>query len=452
MEGGSKRKTILFVGMVNSPHVARWIDLIADAGWDLHFFPVQYVAPHSLLRSISIYKPYGIRLLILLRQILRLFYRFSMYLMSRFGFVNTKYTINSISKRDPSPQVTSVKNNKRSLFRRDISYFIRSRSDLLIQNYAKHINQVNSLKRFIIKTQPDLIHSMEFQHAGYLVLSVFKQLDRCFHPKWLASNWGSDIFYYQSFQDHKVKIKQLLQLIDYYSAECHRDVDLAVNLGFNGKTMPVFPHTGGFDLEKTKKSRDKIPPSKRNIIMVKGYQSFSGRALIALSALEACQDDLKTYRIIVYSAAPSVVACVNRMVKKQRINIEVLPKVTHEEMLAIHAQSRIHLGVSVSDGISTALLEAMAMGSFPIQTNTSCCYEWIKNGETGFSVDLDDRDDMAKCIQKALKDDALVDSAAAKNWQVVCDRLDKNILKEKEMSVYESIFMSNVDLSVEEIA
>jgi glycosyltransferase involved in cell wall biosynthesis len=44
------------------------------------------------------------------------------------------------------------------------------------------------------------------------------------------------------------------------------------------------------------------------------------------------------------------------------------------------AASRIYIGASRSDGISTSFLEALALGAYPIQTNTSCGNEWVEKG------------------------------------------------------------------------
>jgi glycosyltransferase involved in cell wall biosynthesis len=44
------------------------------------------------------------------------------------------------------------------------------------------------------------------------------------------------------------------------------------------------------------------------------------------------------------------------------------------------ANSRFYIGASRSDGISTSFLEALALGAYPIQTNTSCGNEWVEKG------------------------------------------------------------------------
>jgi glycosyltransferase involved in cell wall biosynthesis len=44
------------------------------------------------------------------------------------------------------------------------------------------------------------------------------------------------------------------------------------------------------------------------------------------------------------------------------------------------ANSRVYIGASRSDGISTSFLEALVLGAYPIQTNTSCGNEWVDKG------------------------------------------------------------------------
>ncbi len=62
----------------------------------------------------------------------------------------------------------------------------------------------------------------------------------------------------------------------------------------------------------------------------------------------------------------------------------IIPEFTsHHDILQKHGQARISIGLSIGDAISTSLLEAIVMGSFPIQSWTSCADEWIVDGKTG---------------------------------------------------------------------
>ena len=295
------------------------------------------------------------------------------------------------------------------------------------------------LARLIHKLKPDLIHSLEFQHCGYNVLKA-KEFYGSGFPKWLATNWGSDIYYYRQFEDHRSQISRLLKSVDYYSCECERDVQLALKLGLTAQVMSVMPNTGGFDLSRLEAIRSIHPPSKRKILMVKGYQHFAGRALTALDALERCAQELKGYQVVVFSASPEIYARVDELRDYVGINIRILPHTRHDAMLRMFSRARIYLGVSVSDAISTSMLEAMAAGAFPIQTDTSCCTEWIECGKSGFQIPADDPEKIAERIKQALADDELVEVAAELNWKTAQERLDQRMLSKKADGFYRAIF------------
>ena len=108
-------------------------------------------------------------------------------------------------------------------------------------------------------------------------------------------------------------------------------------------------------------------------------------------------------------------------------------------MLRYYANARVYLGVSVSDGISTSMIEAMALGAFPMQTNTACCSEWIDDGVTGFELEHDDVEAIVSKLCFALVNDQLVDKASELNWQTVKARLDETRIKSIAAGMYETI-------------
>jgi len=421
-----KRK-ILFVGMPDSPHTARWINLIADEGWELHFFPVYLEPTHHLMREITIHQPW---IKLRPRSFIKKLLRNPRSLFASSGNINPSHV--SVKSIYPIPMIAPF-----DQFFSGYKTIPLGESEVCAPlPFGPHV-----LARLIKQLKPDLIHSMEFQHAGYNVLRAKELIGDNFFPKWLATNWGSDIFYYQRFPDHYQQITRLLKNINYYSCECIRDVGLAQELGFSGVSMPVLPNTGGFDIESISNLRSLLLPSERRMIMVKGYQHFAGRALTALDAIFACRDVLQDYRIVVFSASAIVYERVEELRMFHGLNISILGYFTHEKMLKYFAHARIYLGVNISDAISTSMLEAMALGAFPIQTNTACCDEWIRDGVSGFSIPHDDTAVISQKLRRAIIDDDLVDNAARINWHTVCARLDQKILKVKEVEFYDQIFV-----------
>jgi glycosyl transferase family 4 len=374
-------KKILFVCFSDSIHVARWISNLDQEPWLRFLFPAAHANIHPRLapqkRSLGLFPP-----------------------ITR----GKKTWVASIGPRCIN-----------GAFHRGMLY-LRKNDDW----------RALWLEQVIRRLKPDLIHSIEFQQAGYLCLKVAERMGDDF-PPWYATNYGSDIYLFGRLSNHEERISRLLARIDYYSAECQRDVTLARQMGMRGEIMSVIPNAGGFDLAHAAQIRSG-PPSTRREIVVKGYQHFAGRALTALKALEIAAPKLEGYTIKVYSATRDVVIAAQLLARETKLPVICYSHghpLDHDAMLALHGNARVSMGVGISDGISTSFLEALVMGSFPIQSCTACADEWIEDGVSGFIVSPDDPSMIAARLVRALEDDALVDRAAEINWRTAQDRLEK---------------------------
>ena len=104
-------------------------------------------------------------------------------------------------------------------------------------------------------------------------------------------------------------------------------------------------------------------------------------------------------------------------------------------MLNLFGTARTYVGVSLSDGISTSLLEAMAMGAFPIQTNTSCAEEWIEDGITGKLIEPN-QEAVRNSLRLALSNDSFVDQASLINRQTIANKCNEEQIKLKSLMFY----------------
>ncbi len=388
---------ILFIAITESIHASRWIKQISDQGWEICLYPSregQYL--HKSFLSLNISHP--------------------------------------------------------KIFVLDKSVY----SGLFFKIYYKILKLIRSdfherrLYHYIRKTKPDIIHTLETQGAGYLLLSVKKKwFEGKPFPIWWHTNWGSDIYLFGRLKNHKDKIREVLSLCDYYSCECERDVKLAADFGFNKITMPVYPNSGGLDIDDlTIKKQNSLQPSSRKIIMLKGYQGWAGRAFVGLRALSMIKEHLENYTLVIYSCEGYQVEIAAELFEADTgIKVIIVPIDTkHDDILNFHGKARISIGLSISDAISTSVLEAMTMGSFPIQSWTSAADEWFEDGISGLLVPPEDPDKVAIAILKALKDDDLVDKASAINWETVKTRLDYNDLKNKTINSYKTIMVNKTTL------
>lgn len=387
---------ILFVAIAQSIHTARFVSQIADQGWDLHLFPsMDFGMAHSQLRNITVHH-------------------------SLYG---------KQGNCGPGVRFRGVPVG----FHR-VAWFGRG---LLKAGWPMY--RLVQLEWLVRCLQPDIIHSMEIRHAGYLTLEARERLGDRF-PTWLVTNWGSDIHLFGRLREHAGRIKAVLSACDDYSCECRRDVQLAMEMGLEGEVLPTLPNTGGFDLARVAQFRQPGATSARRLVLLKGYQGWAGRGLVGLRALALCASELRGYRVAFYSAEGEDVEIAAELVScATGLPVEVIPPCSHDDMLRLHGRARIYIGLSISDGISASLLEAMVMGAFPIQSCTSCADEWIVDGETGFIVPPEDPQQVAKAIRHAVADDDLVDRAARRNAQVAAERLGSSLIQPQVIAMYEKM-------------
>jgi glycosyltransferase involved in cell wall biosynthesis len=376
----SRRKKILVVGMADSIHLARWLTQFSQSPIDFELFPS---SPHRRLHT----------------------------------------KIKSLTSASDQLMTLKIQPSVMRWLALPLSAL-----DIIFRDFFR----ARLLRRTIVNGDFDIIHVLELQHAGYLLLATRLKTDL---PTVFVTNWGSDIYWYQRFPGHQSRIREILQIADVYSAECRRDIELVQQLGYSGKIQPIIPNSGGIDIGRL--AEYARPPSKRLRVMVKGYTGFVGQALTALRACELAAPYLRDYEIILYSASLKSRLFAMKLRLRCGLKITVLKKRTpHAEMLRYFSESRVYLGVSLSDGISTSLLESMATGCYPIQTQTSCADEWIR-GDSGSLIPHDDVELIANELICALSDNAKVDRASRINGSTIQERGSSSIVASVVADFYE---------------
>jgi hypothetical protein len=342
-------KRVLVIGMLDSIHLSRWLSQFEDQSIMFTIYPsTKFRSVHpDLLRLVNSNKNY---------------YFSQKRLISLFGY-------------------------KEFFLNRFLSYI------------SKRFSSEMRLARLIKSINFDYIHALEIQGAGYLLLeSKFKNFDPT--QKVIITNWGSDIYYFERNLADKGKIQKVLSIADYYSAECHRDYELALKNGFLGKFLPLNPNAGGF--KEDLRQRNTKNADTRNLIVAKCYGGNFGLGELIVSAIEKFLIGNKDLSVLFYSVTLDLESKLKAMVKKypDRVSFAtVRDKLSPSEMYEKFMNAKIYIGASKSDGISTSFLEALVLGAYPIQTNTSCGNEWA---EKGFCAHLIDPSEGA--ILQALKE------------------------------------------------
>ena len=185
-------------------------------------------------------------------------------------------------------------------------------------------------------------------------------------------------------------------------------------------------------------SHRRVLPSKRKTIAIKGYSGFVGLGPLAVRSLVPLVNELKNYEIVIYSCSYRTAQMAKRLRKQLGLNIQIKLKhsMTTKQMEDLFLSARVVVGVSLSDGLPATVKEAICTGAFPVQTDTSCAGEWLKDGVSVLLVPPNEIGALSAAILRALTDDQLVDNASEVNQQIARTRMGLSHIKAKLSELY----------------
>lgn len=279
----------------------------------------------------------------------------------------------------------------------------------------------------------DCVHALEIQGAGYLVDRALR--NSRIEIKFILTNWGSDIYYFQGDADHKMAIQSALQSATHYSAECRRDYVLARKLGFVGIELPCMPNAGGFDLQLI---QNQTVASTRTCIVAKAYGGDFGRGDLVVESLSQILHRFNNTSVYLYSVTDELIEEVEKLRIRFPDRVEYSGRrspLSRDQMSVLFLKSRVYVGASRSDGISTSFLEALISGCYAVQTNTSCANEWVEAGAMATLVGMD-VEQITNALELALTNDLLVDEAQKKNKKIAESHLGSDVIRPLAFTFY----------------
>ena len=122
-------------------------------------------------------------------------------------------------------------------------------------------------------------------------------------------------------------------------------------------------------------------------------------------------------------------------------NVKFIGWVPHDELPNYLASADVYVSTSVSDGASVSLQESMACELPPVVTDLPANREWIKDGENGFIVPIDDPQALAERIAYLIENKEVRDRFAKEGRKIIKERADY----EKEMSKMEKVYQEQVE-------
>lgn len=326
-------------------------------------------------------------------------------------------------------------------------YYLKKQAPAVARliNFFNERDLQKQLDKKLREIQPDVVHSFVMYLATAPLREVMKKHSNI---RWIYSSWGSDLYYYRKKKKELEEMNKTFPELNYMFTDCYRDYQIALENGFSGKFLGVFPGGGGFNFNLT----DHLMQEQdlRNIILVKGYQGLHGRCIPVLKALWEIKEKINSYEVIVFGAGKEVYDFIEQSPLKNWHVLQVLGNLSHLKVMQLMGEAYLYIGNSLSDGTPNTLLEAIVMGAFPVQSNPGgATAETIEEGKNGFLItNPEAEDEIAFKIRRALSEKNIVVEGVKYNLREIKPRLERGRVRERVLSKYRCI-EQNIKLAAE---
>lgn len=284
------------------------------------------------------------------------------------------------------------------------------------------------------RLQPDLVHALRIPYEGMLASRTPTGIPL------VISTWGND-FTYHAISNGVMgsATRRALLRADGLISDTVRDLRIARAWSFNpAKPAVSVPGNGGIDLAEIENITQGIDPAVPwQVINPRGFRSGSVRNDTFFKSIPLILSLYPEVQFICpwMAGQPEALSWVNRL----RIldNVSLLPMISQAELWREFARSLVSVSVSEHDGTPNSLLEAIAIGCLPVCGDIESIREWIRNGENGILVDPADAYALAEAVQRGIMDEEFRRAAAARNREIIRERAEITIVRQKVAEFYQ---------------
>jgi glycosyltransferase involved in cell wall biosynthesis len=270
-----------------------------------------------------------------------------------------------------------------------------------------------SLRRILRNFRPDVVSAHFVPNYGMMAALAGAK-------PWVLSTWGSDIMSVPERSGfHRWRTQFVLDRAPWVTSDAQVMTEKIHAFGVPSEHILTFPY--GVD---TAVFAPGVPPAQPGPLIV------SNRKLEALYRVDVVVDAFSAVREALPDAALTVAgdgAEHARLVERARSGtaasrIRFVGGVDHAHMPALLREHHIYVSTSPADTTSVSLLEAMAVGLFPIVTDIPANREWIVDGENGRLVPPGEATRLAVAIIDAWRDTDARAKARERNAHIIANR------------------------------
>ena len=412
---------ILFVGWPESSHTHSWIDLLDGIGFDVRLFALPQAIPPAEWKIVTY-----------------------MTALVPSAKVDPKTRCKVYLRTNPVTPFIWLWDRTFNYLSGVDSAFVHK---WLVEtsNFFQSEIVEKSLARVIDCWQPDIVHTLGFEPASYLYHVAKKYIRTNKKPLWVAQvRGGPDFALYRFLPGWLKKIGNVLKDCDQFIADNNENYQLAQTMGLQPEkisSLGSVPGTGGIDVAALSKTWEGLPSRRERVIVwPKAYEAPSSKALPVLEALKLAWDKIKPCRIqMLWVVQSEIRMWLQTLPVEIRESCQVYDRMPREFVLSLLPKARVMLAPSLTDGVPNTMMEAMACGAFPIVSPLSTITPVVEDEKNVLFARNLYPHELAKAIERAMADDALVDSAAETNLGLIKRIADRDKVRVRVNNYYKAL-------------
>lgn len=160
-----------------------------------------------------------------------------------------------------------------------------------------------------------------------------------------------------------------------------------------------------------------------------------------LNALVILKEKYKDFKVIVVGDG-NLMPELGQMIHDLELEnmVTLAGRIPNEDLPKLLQRASIYISVPATEGVSASLFEAMASGCFPIVTDLPGTRAFIRNGENGFLIPVNQPQSLADSISKYLASSELFQNGIISNRKYIEENVDFDRNMQKIWDRYVSLF------------
>jgi glycosyltransferase involved in cell wall biosynthesis len=286
--------------------------------------------------------------------------------------------------------------------------------------------------------KPHIVHTLGID-AAHFYLPVREKLGTP-APRWvLQTRGGSDLQLAHADPNKRPGIAGVLRACDQLLSDNIVNYRIARDLGVREDQLArigTVPGTGGVEIDDNWSTR---PSIRRSIVWPKAFESPWSKSLPVVEALKICWERIQPCQIEMLATCPETLMHFWTLPEGLRQNVRVRERIPREEAVELIKAARVVLAPSLVDGVPNVMYEAMAAGAVPIVSPLESITPVVApEGNVLFARNLYP-EEIAAALERAMADDTLVDSMAAKNLELVKRIADREVIRPRVIDFYRGL-------------